>query len=97
MRLGQAYASRFGSTALVNLGLDEWIAESNEDYVAAAVRWSGQLDALETLREQLRERMATSPLLDFPEFTRTLEAAYRQMWIDWCSGRSEPRLAETRG
>jgi len=96
MLLGQTYASRFGSTALASVGVDEWIADSKQSYVETAVRWAGQLDALAAMRGELRERMARSPLLDFAGFTRALEAAYRQMWIEWCSGQSEPRLKETR-
>jgi protein O-GlcNAc transferase len=82
---GQMYASRFGSSVLTNVGLDELITHSVDEYVDAAVRLAGDLERLTALREQLRPRMADSPLLDFQGFTRHVEAAYRQMWIDWCT------------
>ena len=81
---GRAYASRYGSSAHRNVGLDDWIADSIEQYVAIAVQAAGDLDSLATVRAELRPRMADSPILDFEGFTRRLEAAYRQMWQTWC-------------
>jgi predicted O-linked N-acetylglucosamine transferase (SPINDLY family) len=85
---GRTYAARFGSTAHGNLGLQELIAGSTDDYVAVAARLAGDIQRLRQLRGALRERMAASPLLDFKGFTRSLEAAYRQMWTDWCAANS---------
>ncbi|MEX2112345.1 MAG: tetratricopeptide repeat protein [Pirellulales bacterium] len=82
---GATYASRFGSSAHVNLGLRELIADSPQQYVAIATELANDLDRLRLLRASLRERMASSPLLDFAGFTRHLEAAYRTMWRDWCA------------
>jgi protein O-GlcNAc transferase len=82
---GATYASRFGSSALVTLDLNEWIARSPEQYVETAVRLAGDTCRLQSLRAGLRSRMLASPLLDAAGFARHLEAAYRRMWIDWCS------------
>ncbi len=82
---GAMYASRYGGSALVNLGLESWIARSVDEYVDIAARAAGDLDALARLRAELRPRMADSPLLDFAGFTRNLETAYRQMWRTWCA------------
>jgi predicted O-linked N-acetylglucosamine transferase (SPINDLY family) len=85
---GRMYAERFGSTAHVNLGLQDLIAGSLTEYVSIAARLAGNLEALSQLRGGLRQRMAESPLLDFAGFTRNLESAYRQMWHAWCAERS---------
>jgi predicted O-linked N-acetylglucosamine transferase (SPINDLY family) len=84
---GRTYASRFGSSAHVNLDLRDLIAQSPEQYVEIATRLAGDVGRLSELRATLRERMAGSPLLDFAGFTRHLEAAYRQMWQRWCCQR----------
>ncbi len=81
---GKSYASRFGGTALLNLGLQDLIAQSREEYVEIAARLASDLDRLEQLRAGLRNQMLHSPLLDAQGFTRNLEAAYRQMWVRWC-------------
>lgn len=81
---GQCYASRFGGSVLANVGLESLIAGSVEQYVDLAVELAQDLDRLEQLRSELRQRMADSALLDFSGFTRNLEQAYRQMWRTWC-------------
>ncbi|MEX2112344.1 MAG: hypothetical protein WD845_04120, partial [Pirellulales bacterium] len=80
---GATYASRFGSSAHAQLGLGELIAESTQAYVAIAAGLAGDLARLQALRDELRPRMAASPLVDGVTFARQVEAAYRQMWHDW--------------
>jgi protein O-GlcNAc transferase len=83
---GRTYASRFGSSGLVTLGHEEWIADSVERYVDVAVRVANDPDKLSRWRATLRARMTASRLLDFAGFTRNLEDAYRRMWQRWCAG-----------
>ncbi len=84
MQVGTTYASRFGSSALVNLGLEELVASTPEQYIQTAVTLAQDQPRLETLRAELRDRMQRSPLLDAQQFARNLEAAYRAMWTAWC-------------
>ncbi len=85
MMEGDRYASRFGGSGLVTLGLQEWIARDADEYVAIAANMAGDLPRLAELRRTLRERLAASPLCDAAGFARKLEAAYRQMWNTWCT------------
>ncbi len=82
---GETYASRFGGSVLANVGLESLIAGDTDHYVDIAVALAQDLDALESLRSELRPRMAASVLLDFARFARNVEAAYQQMWRDWCA------------
>ena len=81
---GQTYASRFGGSVLKNVGLEGLMTKSALAYADAAVALATDLPSLARLRGELRPRMAASCLLDFSGFARRVEAAYRQMWIDWC-------------
>ena len=83
---GNSFVSRQGVSLLSNLRMRDWIARAPEDYVAVASRWAGHLDWLEKLRAGLRERMRLSPICNEARFTRSLEAAYRRLWTDWCAG-----------
>jgi protein O-GlcNAc transferase len=80
---GDTYASRFGASALVTLGLNELVASTREEYIDRAVKLAADVRRLGSLRHELRSRMAASPLLDFGGFTRNLEAEYRRIWDAW--------------
>jgi predicted O-linked N-acetylglucosamine transferase (SPINDLY family) len=67
------------------LGLPELIAQTPEQYVQIAADLAGDLPRLAEMRRTLRARMQTSPLMDAPRFARNVEAAYRQMWRNWCA------------
>jgi predicted O-linked N-acetylglucosamine transferase (SPINDLY family) len=77
--------SRSASSILSTVGLHEWIADSNRDYVRRAVRFAGQPAVLAELRTSLRSRMLESPLMDEQRFACDMENAYRNMWRTWCT------------
>jgi predicted O-linked N-acetylglucosamine transferase (SPINDLY family) len=83
---GDTYCSRFGSSALVNLRLESLIATSTQQYIQIATELAHDRPRLAQMRAKLRDTMRSSIITDAKRFTRNLEAAYRQMWADWCSG-----------
>ena len=81
---GKTHASRVGVSLLSNVGLQELISESEEDYVKKAVQLAGDLNRLQKLRSNLRSIMSQSSLMDARGFILSLETAYRQTWKRWC-------------
>lgn len=81
---GNSHVSRVSVSLLDTVGLSGLVAGSDEDYVALAAFLARDWKNLETLRNNLRERMRGSKLLDTTGFTRNLEGAYREMWRRWC-------------
>lgn len=81
---GQRFIGHQGETILNNVGLPDWVAADEDEYVAKAARFAGDLQALSALRLGLRERLLASPLCDAPRFARNLENALRGMWQNWC-------------
>lgn len=80
---------RLGASILKGLGREEWIANSEEEYVQKAVALASDLDGLEVIRLGLRSAMAVSPLCDGNNFAACVEDAYRGMWKHFCEqGRS---------
>lgn len=71
---------RHAESHLVNVGLQDWIAITEEEFVGKAVVWSRNLQGLSVLRCSLRDRMAASPICDAAGFTRDLEAAFELAW-----------------
>ena len=84
-RAGDAHVSRVGMSYLSNVGLFDWVAASDEEYVALAVRHAEDLPELAKTRLNLRSAMRASPLTDAHSYTRNLEGAFRTMWHSWCS------------
>jgi len=92
---GETATSRGGASALNAVGLGELVATTEDAYLEIAAALARDRVRLTALRSGMRERMRASPLTDAPRFTRHLEAAYRQMWREWCVARgSSPSLAQ---
>ena len=75
----RAPLGRYGDCLLGALGMDDWCADTDEAYVARAVRAAQDLDALEETRAGLRARMRASELCDGPGLARAIEAAFLEM------------------
>ena len=75
---------RQGQAMLCNLNLHDWVTHSEAEYVAQAVAW-GQggdrvIERLQSLRLQVRNQAASSPLFDAPRFASDWWAAMRSLW-----------------
>ena len=86
---GDRYVSHMGETILKNIGMGEYVADSEEEYIAKALALASDLPRLAALRARLRGQLLNSPLCDGPGFTRDLEAAYRTMWGTWCQAQAQ--------
>jgi protein O-GlcNAc transferase len=82
---GETLVQRLGSRVLRVAGLSQWIARSEDEYVALAVRLGSDPLELARVRGGLRQHMQGSPLFDHAGVTRELEAAYRAMWRRFCA------------
>ncbi len=91
---GRPSVGRLGSSILQGVGHPEWIADSEDGYVAKAVDLASDLGRLSTLRSTLRSEMENSPLCDEEGFARRVEEAYRGMWQIWCKALPGPLDAE---
>jgi predicted O-linked N-acetylglucosamine transferase (SPINDLY family) len=83
---GRTAIGRGGVSILSNVGLEEFIAESPQDYIRIAVTLANDRPRLAHLRSTIRERMKGAPLMDAKQFAADVENSYRQMWRRWCSG-----------
>lgn len=92
---GNCFVSRIGETVLMNIGLKECVADSEDAYVAKALALAADLPRLAELRSRLRSRLLDSPLCDGAGFTRDLEAAFRAMWKSWCQTQTRSALRKT--
>ncbi|MBW4425773.1 MAG: hypothetical protein KME50_15305 [Nostoc desertorum CM1-VF14] len=82
-RVGEQFAARNSYTMMMNVGVTEGLAWSDEEYV----EWGVKLGKDEKLRQQivwkLRQSRQTSPLWNGKKFAREMENAYQQMWQNY--------------
>ena len=83
---GRTHVSRVGVSLLSNVGLPELVANTPEEYISIASDLAADPTRLNGLRGSLRSKMSSSPLMDGARFAADVEAAYRQMWREWCAG-----------
>jgi predicted O-linked N-acetylglucosamine transferase (SPINDLY family) len=89
---GDRFLSRMGASFLTRVGLADLIATDADSYVARAAALAGDSARLVALRQSLRPTVAASKLCDRAAYARSVEAAYRDMWRQWCAGQG-PREA----
>jgi predicted O-linked N-acetylglucosamine transferase (SPINDLY family) len=83
---GRSHAGRVGGSLLTHVGLGELVAKDLQGYINKAVSLGRDWEALVRLRSGLRERFATSPVMDANRLARGLETAYRNAWHRFCAG-----------
>ena len=76
---------KIGASILTALGREEWVANSELEYIDKVVALSTNTEKLSTIRSSLRKDMETSPIMDHKGFVRELEQTYQSMWEKWCS------------
>jgi predicted O-linked N-acetylglucosamine transferase (SPINDLY family) len=81
---GDAVFARSGLSILGAVGLQQWVAQDEEDYLARAIAHASDWAALAALRAGLRARVAASPLCDVGGFAAAMEGQFRWMWRQWC-------------
>jgi predicted O-linked N-acetylglucosamine transferase (SPINDLY family) len=84
--IGQTPVGRGGLSLLSNLGMRDFVASDESEFVRIAADAGGDLPGLARLRPELRGRMEKSPLMDGRSFARSVEAAYRMAWATYCAG-----------
>ena len=69
-----------GENVNYNLGMDDWVAENQDQYLSQTVSFSSDLDRLVTIRRNLRQQALRSPLFDAPRFADHFSRILWQMW-----------------
>jgi len=77
------HSTRFTYSLLANIGLADLASERIEDYIETAAALAGDLDLLDALHREMRDRMKTSPVMDQERYIREMEECYRAIWAAW--------------
>ena len=82
---GDRFGSRHSMAHLRTIGLDDWIADDRDAYVALAVERAQRLDRLADLRSAMRDRVLQSSLCDGGRLAQDLDAIVSDVWTSLCS------------
>lgn len=62
-----------------SLGLQDWLAHSEDEYLERVVAWAQDREFLRIQRQQLRQRLLNSSICDGPGFAREAEALFASL------------------
>ena len=79
-KVGEQFAARNSYTMMMNLGLQEGIAWTDEEYIEWGIRYGTDPNLRAKVSWQLLQSRKTSLLWNAKEFTKQMESAYQQMW-----------------
>ncbi|BAY17322.1 TPR repeat protein [Anabaenopsis circularis NIES-21] len=82
-RVGEQFAARNSYTMMMNAGISEGIAWTDEEYVEWGIRLGKDAALRQEIAWKLRQSRKTSPLWNGKQFAREMEKAYEQMWQNY--------------
>lgn len=91
-REGEHFVSRMGASFMRAADLPDWVAASDDDYVAIAQSMAADRTALLSLKRGLRARLQARPGWDPLAHTRAMEAALWQMGAEVVPAVAPPPL-----
>ena len=80
---GEIFSGRMGASLLTNLGRDQWIAQSEEEFVELAANIADSVSTLSADRQMQRELMEASPLMDELNFAAQFSARVTSVLQDF--------------
>jgi predicted O-linked N-acetylglucosamine transferase (SPINDLY family) len=86
-RVGEQFAARNSYTMMMNAGITEGIAWSDEEYVEWGVRLGKDAKLRQEIAWKLHQSRQTAPLWNGKQFTCEMEKAYEQMWQRYSEGK----------
>ncbi|MBD1934841.1 MULTISPECIES: O-linked N-acetylglucosamine transferase, SPINDLY family protein [Cyanophyceae] len=82
-RVGEQFSARNSYGMMMNAGVTEGIAWTDEEYVEWGVRLGKDAALRQKISWQLRQSRQTAPLWNAKQFTKEMEKAYQQMWTNY--------------
>ncbi|AOJ70616.1 MULTISPECIES: tetratricopeptide repeat protein [Burkholderia] len=83
---GKTPSSRAGLTWMSHVGLESFVADDVDDFVAKGIALASDVPTLARIRGELRERCARSAAFQPQRVAQDVSDALRIMWRRWCDG-----------
>lgn len=86
-RVGEQFAARNSYTMMINAGITEGIAWTDEEYIDWGVRLGTDISLRQQVSWKLKQSRQTATLWNAKQFTRDMENAYEKMWEEYSGAR----------
>ena len=77
---GAQYSARMSTSVLREVGMGDWVAKTEKQYVNLAREAAVRIDEVRKLREGIRVTMKNSRMTDGEDFSREFSRALKTMW-----------------
>jgi predicted O-linked N-acetylglucosamine transferase (SPINDLY family) len=77
---GNNFYSRTGVSINKNLGMDDWIANNDKDYISKAISKASDLKKLFQIKKELRNKFLKSPLSNAKQYAKHFENCLNLIW-----------------
>ncbi|MDO8416142.1 MAG: tetratricopeptide repeat protein [Agitococcus sp.] len=77
---GNTLLKKQGQSILTTTGLENWVADSEDQYLEKAISMTNDISYLASLRHRLRAQTQNSPLMNAPRFAHHFENMLYEMW-----------------
>jgi len=94
---GDSMVSRQAAAVLHGAGQPQWVCRSSAELAALASALAERPEALAILRQQLRQQVAASPLLDSASLAKTTQVSFREWWHRWLQQQGWSRQPAQQG
>ncbi len=82
---GSTAAGRSGAAILAHVGLHDFVAHDQIEFVGNTMKWATRLDDLLLLRQELRHRLLSSPIGQPSVVAQGFEDKMLEVWKRWCA------------
>jgi predicted O-linked N-acetylglucosamine transferase (SPINDLY family) len=82
-QVGEQFAARNSYTFMLNAGIDEGIAWSEQEYIDWGIKLGLDRDLRDKIAGKLRSGRTNAPVWNAKQFTLDMEQAYRGMWAKY--------------
>ncbi|WP_310422544.1 O-linked N-acetylglucosamine transferase, SPINDLY family protein [Chamaesiphon sp. VAR_48_metabat_135_sub] len=82
-QVGEQFAARNSYTFMLNAGIEEGIAWSEQEYIDWGIKLGLDRELRDKIQGKLRSGRTTAPIWNAKQFTLEMEQAYRQMWAKY--------------
>ena len=86
-KVGEQFAARNSYTMMMNAGIREGISWTDEEYIEWGIRLGKDVKLRQEISWKLKQSRQTAPLWNANKFTREMEKAYEQMWVNYINAK----------